>query len=171
MRVCLFVCSLCIWTQYVPVQPKFPRILLSSRRRWRATFSENYKSFPPPCFSNQWNCCIPWYVGGQAIIGFRGEWVRIRMPFGWNPICWLRTHWNWFFEKFLNLDGMVAETVLEGFLEVARSNLMSIRLEILLVKLESISDKQFNLFRSAIRKIPYPPRENVAIWYCSAGKS
>jgi hypothetical protein len=56
------------------------------------------------------------------------------------------------------------ETVPEGFLGVARSNLMSIRLENVLVELEPISDNHFNPFRSAIRKIPYPLRENVAIW-------
>ena len=34
---------------------------------------------------------------------------------------------------------------------------MSIRLEIVLVKLEASSDKQFNPFGPAIRKIPYLP--------------
>ena len=38
MFVCLFVCSLCIWTQYVSVQPNFPGILYSTRRRTRAIF-------------------------------------------------------------------------------------------------------------------------------------
>ena len=49
------------------------------------------------------------------------------------------------------------ETVLEGFLRTVRSNLMSIRLEIALVKLESISDEQFSSFRLTIRGMPYPP--------------
>ena len=47
---------------------------------------------------------------------------------------------------------------------------MSIRLEIVLVKLELISDKQFNPFRPAIRKMPYPLRENAAIWQYPSGK-
>ena len=33
-----FVCSLCIWVQYAPVQRNFPGILLSSRKRSRAIF-------------------------------------------------------------------------------------------------------------------------------------
>ena len=64
----------------------------------------------------------------------------------------------------MNLNGIVAKTVLEEFLEAARSNLMSIRLEIVVVKLEPIFDKQFNPSRPAIRKYRTPLRENVAIW-------
>ena len=106
----------------------------------------------PSSVSNQWNCSISWYVRGQAIWGFRGRWVRIWAPFEWKPIDWLRTNSNTFFEKFVNLNGIVAETVLEGSLGASMgSNLMFIRLEIVLVKLEPISDKHFNPFRPAIR--------------------
>ena len=31
------------------------------------------RPFPPPFVSRQWNCNIPWYVGGQAIIDFQGR--------------------------------------------------------------------------------------------------
>ena len=47
---------------------------------------------------------------------------------------------------------------------------MSIRLEIVLIKLESTSNKQFNPFRSALRKKLYPLRKNVAIWEYPTGK-
>ena len=121
----------------------------------------NYKSFPQtPSVSNQWNCSSPWYVGGQAIIGFRGRWVQIRAPFGCNPIGWLKTNSN----TFLNFNRFVAGTVLEGFLRSTRSNLMPIRLEIVMIKLEPISDKQFNPSRPFFWKMLCPLRENVAIW-------
>ena len=50
------------------------------------------------------------------------------------------------------------------------SNLISICLEIVLVKLERISDKQFNPFRPVIRKMSSHLRKNVAIWQYPAGK-
>ena len=76
---------------------------------------------------------------------------------GWNPISWRRTNGNSVFENSLNLNGIGAETVLEEVLEATRLNLMSIRLKILMVKLEPISDKQLNPFRLAIRKMPNSP--------------
>ena len=51
------------------------------------------------------------------------------------------------------------------------SNLRSIHLEIGLVKLEPISDKQLNPFRPAILKMPYPPTgRTIATWQYPAGK-
>ena len=146
----MFVCSLCIWTEYVSVKPNFPGILLSSRCRSRAIFSpESYKSFPsppPPSVSNQWNCSIPFSKRGQVTKGFRGCWVRIYGPFSWNPIGWLWTNRNSVSEKSLNLNWIVVETVLDGFLEAASSNLMSICLEIRWVQLEPISDNKYVRF-------------------------
>ena len=139
-----------------------PGIFLPSRWRSRATFCLEITSPPSqkiPSISNQWNCSIPWYVWEQAIVGFRGRWVRIWDPFGWNPIGWLRTDRNSFFDKSLILNGIVTETVPDGFLEAPRSSLISIRLEIVLVRLETISDKQFNPFPPAIQKMLYPPTE------------
>ena len=124
-------------------------------------FPGNFKSFPPPqrppSVSNQWNCSIPFSSRGQIPIGFRGCWVRIWAPFSWNPIGWPRPNQNSFFEKSLNLNWMVAEIVLVWFLEAASSNLISYCLEIVLVKLEPTSDKQFDPFRPAVRKTPHPP--------------
>ena len=159
------------------MQPNFPGILISSRRRsWATFFPKIISPSPPPpprppSVSNQWNCSIPFSKRGQVTKGFRGCWVRIYDPFGWNPIGGLRTNRNSFFEKSLNRNGIVAETVPEGFLGAARSNLMSICLGIVSVQLEPISDKQFNPFRPAIRKNAVPPlRENVPIWKYLAGK-
>ena len=61
----------------------------------------------------------------------------------------------------MNFNVVVAETVLERFLGAARSYLMFSRLEIVSVKLEPISDKQFNPFRPAIRKEAVPPYGKV----------
>ena len=157
------------------MQPNFPGILLSSRRRsWATFFPEISSPSPPPkrppSISNQWNFSIPFSSRGQVTIGFRGCWVRICGPFGWNPIGWLRTNRNSFFQKSLNLNWVFSETVLEGFLEAAMSNLMSVRLEIVLVKLEPISGKQLNPFWSGIREMPYPLRENISIWQYPARK-
>ena len=107
--------------------------------------------------SNQWDCSIPFSNKGQVTMGLRGRWVRICGLFGYNLIGWLRTNRNSFFEKFLNLNGIVAKTILEGFLKATRSNLISIRLEIVVVKSETISDKQFNPFRPAIQIMSYFP--------------
>ena len=57
------------------------------------------------------------------------------------------------FEKSLNLEWTVVEAVLQGFPEAARSNLMSIRLEIVLIKLEPISHP----FSAGYSKNAVPP--------------
>ena len=75
----------------------------------------------------------PWSRRGQVSVGFRGRWVRIWDRLAWNPISWLRTNKNSSIEKSLNLNSIIAETVLQGFSETASSNSMSIRLENLLV--------------------------------------
>ena len=173
MNVCLFVC---LFDRYAFVHSTcqcsqtFQESSFHPGEGSGLLFSENFKSFPPPkrppSVSNQWNCSTPFSNRRQVTAGFRGCWVRICGPFGWNPIGWLRTNRNSVFEKFLNLNWIVVETVLGGFSKAASSNLMFIRLEIVVVKLKAISDKSFNPFRPAIRKIPYLPRRkccNLAI--------
>ena len=122
MNVCLFVCSLWLWAQYVPVQPNFPGIPLSSRRKSWATFFPAIVSLSPqtPLFAtNGIAVFLGMFEDKPSSIFKDGE-----PEFG------------------LHLS------------------------EIVLVKLEPISDKQFNPFRPAIRKIPYPPTRkccNMAI--------
>ena len=135
---CLFVCSRCIWTRYVPVHPNFPRILISSRRRSWATFFPKVQVRPP---SQTPLCFQPMELQYFLVCPKTSHHRFSRTPFGWNPVGWLRTNRNSVFKKSLNLNGIVAKTVLEGFLGAAMSNLMSIRLEIVLFKLEPISDK------------------------------
>lgn len=69
-----------------------------------------------------------------------------RIAFSWNPIDSLRTNRNLSAEKFGNLYRVVAETVFDWFLQVVSPNPMLICREILLVRLEAISDKQFEQF-------------------------
>ena len=107
----------------------------------------------PPRFPTNGIAVFRFQRRGQVSIGFRGFWVRIFGPFGWNPIGWLRTNRNSFFETSLNLNWNVVETVLDGFPGAGRSNLMSIRLEIVLIKLEPISDP----FWAAYSKHAVPP--------------
>ena len=110
----------------------------------------------PPSVSNQGICSIPFSNRGQVTVGFRGCRVHICGPFRWNSIRWLRAKRNSFFEKSLNLSGIVAKTVLDGFRGAVRSNRIPICLETVLLKLEPMSDKQLNPFRRTIRKMPYP---------------
>ena len=120
MNVCLSVCSLCIWAHYMPVQPNFPGILLSSRRRSRGTFfPEIVGPLPPKRIPLFLTNRIAAFLGirdllyrttrsrrGQVAIGFRGWWVRIWDPIGLNPIGRLRANRNWSFGKLANLDGI-----------------------------------------------------------------
>ena len=87
LSVCLFVCSLCIWTPYVPVQPNFPGILFSTRRRSRAIFFPRIISPSPrkqtPLFPTNGIAAflgigdLPYRTSrsrrGQVTIGFRGR--------------------------------------------------------------------------------------------------
>jgi hypothetical protein len=151
-KVCLSVClSVCLFFMHLDtVRASAAKLsrnpLLNQEKVESYFFPKNYKSFPrkqTPLFPTNGIAAflgigdLPYRTSrsrrGQVTIGFRGRWVRIWGPFAWNPISWLRTNRNSSTVKSLNLNSIVAETVLQGFSETASSNSMSIRLETLLV--------------------------------------
>ena len=149
MFVCLSVCLFFI--RFRTLRPNAPKLSrnypLIQEKVVGYFFPEKTQSFPPemPNYSSdQWDCSIQpcrrntseRFLSVQKTChrGSRGWWVRFCGPLGWNPIGWLRTNRNSSPQKLTNLSWIVAETVLDGFSEVASLNPKSIRLEIRLVR-------------------------------------
>ena len=106
LSVCLFAMHLSIVRASAAKLSRNP--LLIQEKVVGYFFPGNFKSSPPPkdppSVSNRWNCSIPFSNEGPVTIGFRGCWVRIYARSGWNPIGWLRTNRNSYFEKSLDLN-------------------------------------------------------------------